>query len=193
MMDETQELLRGWIDRIRAERGWSRTQLAHQAGLTTSTVTRLFRNDYKGTLNAATIAKLSRATGISAPPNLGGIEGAVTGFHEPEITPAVAGEYHSSPNLTDWIINGNSLVLAGYMPGDRITVDDSASPKPGDVVVAQLYNNERGTAETVIRIWQPPYLTTASITVEDRKPVLVDGQNALIRGVVIKMLRLRNP
>ena len=189
MVDDTQALLRVWIEKILRERDITKTGLARKAGVAVTTVTRLFEEDYVGTMNASSIAKIVRATGIPAPRNLGGVDGP-QGFGEAEISP-IDMTNHTEAHISEWTINSHSMILAGFLPGDRITVSDNITPHSGDIVIAQLYNNERGTAETVIRVWLPPYLTAASTNLEDRRPVLVDNNNVMIRGVVTKTVRTR--
>lgn len=191
MVEETQEALRGWIDRILQARHWSKTRLAKEAGVAQTTITRLYDDRYDGAMNSTTVTKIARASGI-APPRSLGLSDDMPGFREPELIPlAIDAAEIGDGHVTEWRIAGNALVLAGYLPGDKVWVRDDIRPEHGDIVIAQVYNIETGTAETVIRIYNPPYLTTASIAVEDRKPLIVDGERVLIRGVVIRSERRR--
>lgn len=192
MVEDTQEALRGWIERILEVRKWTKTHLAKEAGVAQTTITRLFRDDYLGAMNSTTVAKIASVSGISAPRNLGLADSIAGGFREPEVTPlASPALVESDPHVTEWLVGGGALTLAGYVAGDRIWVHDSMAPEQGDVVLAQVYNLDSGTAETVMRLFNPPYLTTASISLEDRKPLLIDGERVLIRGVIIRSERQR--
>ena len=80
----------------------------------------------------------------------------------------------------------------GYMPGDYMLVDTHASERAraGDVVVAQVYDNAKGSAVTVLRRFEPPVLVAASTDPEDRRVHIVDGVNVVIRGKVVGSWRM---
>jgi SOS-response transcriptional repressor LexA len=80
---------------------------------------------------------------------------------------------------------------AGYMPGDILIVDLNAEPERGDCVCAQLYRWQVGTAETIFRIYEEPYLLAATRHPDLRKPLLVDNDRVVIKGVVTEILRAR--
>lgn len=91
-----------------------------------------------------------------------------------------------------WIVSSDALVLAGYLPGDLILVDTHQSElcRPGDAVIAQVYNGQTGSATTLLRKFQPPVLVAANTNPEDQKVHIVDGENVVIRGKVIASWRL---
>lgn len=77
------------------------------------------------------------------------------------------------------------------MPGDVVVVDLAATPTRGDVVCAQVYRWHEGKAETVFRIFEPPYLVAASAAPALRMPLVVDNDRVMIKGVVTHSLRAR--
>jgi hypothetical protein len=94
------------------------------------------------------------------------------------------------PNADLWEIRGRALDLAGLLPGDVVAVDLGRSEfKTGDVVCAQIYDWQKGSATTVFRIYEPPYLVALSTDPQHRKPVLVDGEQVLLKGRVVASFR----
>ena len=62
----------------------------------------------------------------------------------------------------------------------------------GDVVCAQVYDWSTGRAETVFRIFEPPYLVSASSDPQFLRPLVVDDDKVHIKGVVIQTYRSRS-
>ena len=94
-------------------------------------------------------------------------------------------------NQTTWCVETTEMVLAGYKPGDYFLLDGSATPKGGDAVIAQIYDWKSGTAQTVFRQFEPPYLLTAAATHRRSKPEIVDNERVVIKGVVLRSWRER--
>jgi hypothetical protein len=92
-----------------------------------------------------------------------------------------------------WELRTRALEQIGYLPGDILIVDLDETPKAGDVVCAQWFRwAERSDQEQIVfRIYEPPYLVAASRDPEVRKPMLVDNDRVVIRGVVMAMFRER--
>ena len=67
------------------------------------------------------------------------------------------------------------------------------TPLSGDVVCAQIYDWSNGRAETVFRIFEPPYLLAASADPQFLRPFVVDDDKVQVKGVVIHTIRVRNP
>lgn len=181
-----------WLERALELRHWTPAELARRAGVSASTIGRALK-DQKFVMTTATLSKISAAAQLALPSE---ITGSVHGLAEPEAAPYVgpvdAGTAEAD-NLDRWTINGRHLELAGTLPGDLVLVDRTAAPRAGDVVQAQVYDNQGG-AETVFRIYDPPYLVTRTADPDcQRKPLLVDGERVLIMGVVAKTVRLRRP
>lgn len=96
-------------------------------------------------------------------------------------------------SLAMWRIQGRALDLAGYMPGDYAVVDlNFQRAAAGDIVVAQRYNWQAFTAKTIIRLYDPPYLVTASTDPAFRRPDLVDNDRVAIKGVIVASVRLHS-
>lgn len=97
--------------------------------------------------------------------------------------------YPGRANADLWIVRGRALELAGYLPGDLVVVDLDRTPAPGDVVCAQVYDWTAETAQTILRIYDPPWLVTHSPSPAHRKPELLDGERVVIKGVAVASLR----
>lgn len=105
--------------------------------------------------------------------------------------PMIATALGARAGVDVWQIRTAALALMGYMPGDYMLIDTHAAERSraGDVVVAQVYDNKKGTAMTVLRRLEPPVLVAASMDPEDGRVHVVDGVNVVIRGKVIASWR----
>lgn len=110
---------------------------------------------------------------------------------EDRATPTIAQAFGQRPGVDIWLVKTAALALMGYMPGDHMLVDTHAAERvrAGDIVVAQVYDNTRGGAATLLRRFEPPVLVAASTAPEDRRVHVVDGTNVVIRGKVIASWR----
>jgi SOS-response transcriptional repressor LexA len=93
------------------------------------------------------------------------------------------------PGIDVWRVKGQVMALSGLLSGDFMLVDTHQAErvKPGDLVVAQVYN-PRG-ATTVLRRYEPPVLVAASCDPTDGRVHIVDGINVVIRGKVVASWR----
>lgn len=104
----------------------------------------------------------------------------------------IAGALGGHPAGIDiWTVRSSALILRGYLPGDLILVDTHKSElcKSGDVVIAQVYNWQTGSAETILRLYEPPVLLSACANTDAPVSRVVDGQNVVIKGKVIASWR----
>jgi SOS-response transcriptional repressor LexA len=88
------------------------------------------------------------------------------------------------------VLRSRCLEVAGYVPGDVLMVDMNAKPEQGDVVCAQVYDR-LGRAETVFRIFEDPFLVASSLDGTFFKPLLIDNERVVVRGVVVASFRDR--
>ncbi len=190
-------IVSAWLQSVIASTGIKATPLAKAAGLAPSTVLRTLDPDNPGYLDAASIGKIVSRFGVAPPDLFGTLGAAQAGFAEPELrtlddAPQTFAGAAVTPNQLVREINTRALELAGYLPGDQVLIDMSVAPQADDVVIAQVYNLERGTAETVLRAYDPPYLVVRTADPRTRtKPLLVDGTQVKIMGVVLRALRQR--
>lgn len=105
---------------------------------------------------------------------------------------SLAEAFGARPGVDVWQVKSGSMQLQGLLIGDYILVDTHASEtaRAGDVVIAQVYENARGRASTVLRRYEPPVLVAASTDPEERRVLIVDGINVVIRGKVIASWRV---
>lgn len=110
---------------------------------------------------------------------------------EDRTVPAIAEALSQRAGVDVWQIRTRALSLMGYMPGDYMLVDTHAAERTraGDVVVAQIYDNTKGAAITVLRRLEPPVLVAASPDPNDHRVHVVDGVNVVIRGKIIASWR----
>lgn len=69
-------------------------------------------------------------------------------------------------------------------------VDLNARPEVGDVVCAQVYDRA-GKGETVFRVFEDPFLVAATLDTKLIRPLLIDNDRVVIRGVVVASFRER--
>lgn len=189
-----------WIAAMVERMGLSRTEIARKAGVSPSTLSK-FENDADNIaqLEAMTVTKLEAATGIFLAtfdrPLAGGLAeleaaGYEAGAASDPVTRAVAAMVAGENSLVPWRLETRAIELSGYLPGDVIIVDLNAHPHDGDVVCAQVYDRS-GTAVTVFRIYQKPFLTSASNVRPPLRPLIVDDNHVQLRGVVVASFRPR--
>jgi len=84
-----------------------------------------------------------------------------------------------------------SMQAKGYMDGDILKVDETMTPRDGDVVIANLYATEHRSARNAVRLFKAPdYLVTAAVDTANTEIDLA-GKTARIIGVVVESIRRR--
>lgn len=126
------------------------------------------------------------------------------GFSESDVTPWIGKKEDqrtmretsatlggNRPGVDVWKVTTNALVLSGYLKDDHILLDTHLADraKAGDIVIAQIYDWNAGTAVTVLRRFEPPVLVASSINPEDQRVHIVDGTNVVIMGKIISSWR----
>lgn len=189
-----------FIEEILNRTGWSQTDLAHRAGLDPSTLSKFLTKGRDGhALRASTMKRISHAVGPTKnqsqmPPANGFSESEVMHYVFDSNTDGGAvfdALRASSPNIDAWILNSRALEGLGYHIGDILFVGLSETPRPGDVVCAQIYDWEKGRADTVFRLYLPPALVSATTEAGLLKPFLLADKAIVIKGVVLHTLRSR--
>ena len=200
-MGDPVEDQRAWLEAAVAASGLSATALARKAGVAQTTVTRLLYNrEPVHALNAHSLSAIERASGVPF-----GIKAPSRprGFNEGEAEPyraenfpadlqmAVAGLLSRGNGVDPWVLRSRALETANFIPNDILVVDLNATALAGDVVCAQIYDWQRGKAETVFRLYEPPFLIAQTNELALRKPMLVDDEKIVIKGVVQMTIRPR--
>ncbi len=194
-------------------------KLAKKAGVTASTLYRILDQDDPFTTSMRTIERIERATGHSYAEAVTGFAEPEARFVSEEDAPA---ELKPGTGEGVWRIGSRVAELAGFLPGDLILFEIGAEPAPGDLVVANVEDrtggflpgdlilfeigaepapgdlvvanveDRTGGAETIIRVFDPPYLITRTYDAASaHKPVPVDGVSVRIMGRFKRMLRSR--
>lgn len=175
-------------------------ELARRTGKNPSTFSKFLNDpDKKALLDNSTVTLIEEASGIKAYEH--SLSGKARGLAESE-----SSRYDAEPmapgniavdamkagrnGVDPWVLHSRCLETAGYMPGDVLIVDLNAKPGPGDVVCAQVYDRS-GKAETVFRIFEDPFLVAATMDASLIKPLLIDNDRVVVRGVVIASVRER--
>ncbi len=188
--------VREWLEMLARKYKVSPRQIATRAGISPSTIYRALEEDGQFVMSTTKLAQVADAFGEDVPDFQADRAAKPAGFAEDELVRfegSAAGLPDTPPhNQGFWTITNNALSLEGYRPGDIVVVDMGVEPQPGDVVCAQVYNFNRGTAETVLRVYAPPYLLVRTMDAGfDLKPLYVDNERVVIRGTVVRMVRER--
>ncbi len=208
-----QEKHRAWIKELQRSTGLKLTPLATNAGLGETTLTRLFKDDYHNTLSNLVIQALCDFYKVPGPDEyfskrhrsslgFGTDERSFANFEEGElIDPSnSAAELEAlwkilkagRTSVEPWRLKARALEMAGYLPGDLLVVDTNgiaATARAGDVVCAKVMQRRDGSAETVFRLFDPPFLVAAALEAAAFKPLLVDNDRVMIKGVVVGSAR----
>lgn len=202
-MRTLREAQQRYLETVRSRTGFSFSEIGRRAKLSPTTVTRFMNGEGEGTLATLTISQIADAVGV---PATGAALGtSLEGVSDNEAEPYVASAPNARAPLEQaiealrggrnaadpWVLRTRALEDAGYLPGDVVIVDLSATAVAGDAVCAQVYDWEKMRAETVFRIFEEPYLVGASRDPAFRKPMLVDGKSVVIKGVVTDLVRPR--
>lgn len=110
---------------------------------------------------------------------------------ELELKEVVAALCRKSEDISIWRVTSRAMVLAGYLSGDWLAVDASMSErvKPGDAVVAEVYDNRAGTSKIVLRRYEPPVLIAATIDPDEDRLHVADGVNVVVKGKIVASWR----
>lgn len=189
-----------WVDWMIARTGRTDAALAKDAGLNANY---LYRKRSAGTVLGATqIRMLAEHYGLPGPdtyllPGSAGFsdEGApydaAAPGGDPVLKQMIEVALKGRPNATSWLLKTRAMEDAGYLSGDVVISDAALPPNAGDAVVAQVYDVRSGTAETIFRILEPPYLVAASSDPALRKPLLVDNERVIVMGTITQSFRAR--
>jgi hypothetical protein len=201
VQQQMRKAIRDWLDDLMVKRRLSARAIAEKGEVSPSTVYRALDADGSFVMSTKTLGKIAAAYNLQLPEGLrSGNAPEIAGFDD-ELSPyrATSGTktpHNSNVELSNtqslWQIASLSLNLEGYMPGDVVEIDSATKPLPNDIVCAQVYNLQRGSAETVLRKFLPPYLLTRSTDWQaESQPLYIDNQRVVIVGTVIAMRRDR--
>lgn len=189
-----------WVDWLLAKTGKTDAALAKDAGLNVNYV---YRKRAEGTVLGATqIRMLSEFYGLPGPdtyllPGANGFSDEGVPYvvssagNDPVVRQMVEIALKGRPNAAPWVLNTRAMEDAGFFIGDIVISDSATPPAAGDAVVAQVYDVRSGTAETVFRILESPYLVAASSDPALRKPLLVDNERVIVMGTITQSVRAR--
>jgi len=86
-----------------------------------------------------------------------------------------------------YYILGRDMRDLGLLTGDVLVVELNGGAAPGSLVLAQLVDDETGSAVTLLRRYVPPYLVGAAGTANDM--LSTDSELISIMGVVVASFR----
>lgn len=191
------ETIRTWLENVIASHGVTARKVAVQSGIAPSTIYRALEEGGDFVMSTTILAKISNAFGEPMPTGMGGAAAQVParGFADLDLVAYVgpAPDMPTRPEDNHYRarVMSDVLNLEHIRPGDVLDFDMSIEPRAGDIVVAQHYNRATA-AETVLRVYQPPYLLTRSSNPAiDQRPMLVDNERVKIMGTFVRLVRDR--
>lgn len=174
------------------------------AGVSDTTITRLLNDkSYAGTLAPETIERIKDTYKVPGPEEFAssrrstliGLSEAVR-FDIRREGGALAGIVQAilrgRTDVDAWRLKTEALENAGYLPGDIVFVEqlrEDQHARPQDAVCSQVVDYQHGAAETVWRVYDPPFLVAAAHDRTAYKPILVDGDRVKIAGVIRESFR----
>lgn len=195
---EPAEIVRAWLPflkdkyKLRSDR-----EIATRARLSPTTVYRWLDPDAPFVMSLSKLIQVAEAFKEPLPAGIIDVGGAAPGgLAEMELSPFIGAPsgFPDKPeaNHGRWRLNSEVLNLEGFRPGDILDFNFTTRPERGDIVVAQIRDPQRGSAETVLRQYQPPFLMTRSSDPSvDTAPITVDDKDVYIVGVFEQMVRRR--
>ncbi|MBL8790541.1 MAG: helix-turn-helix domain-containing protein [Rhizobiales bacterium] len=200
-MSETPDQ-RTYVLEVLARTGLKQTELAKRAGLDPSTLSRFLSSHSGPRLRLSTIRRIEKLTGLPFSAGTSPPDGEAHGFSEseallladnvPDVVAVVLNHLRATHGSVDaWTLKSRALELGAYRAGDILFVKLAASPLKGDVVCAQIYDWSAGRTETVFRIFDPPYLISATADPKLFAPYALDDERVGVKGVVLHCLRNR--
>lgn len=190
--DQDRATIIAWLDAIRARFRVEVPEIARRAKVSASTIYRWYDVGHPFSPSLTSIRKIAQAFDVPMPE---AETARPRGFEEGDAQPVIEQikEILAGDNQGVWRLTTRALELAGYLPGDMLLVDMTVTPRAGDVVAAQVYNLERGTAETKLRVYEAPFLTTRTMDpAAVERPLFVDNERVHIAGTVVRSLRVRS-
>lgn len=198
-----------WFRRRLRMQGKTADDLAKAIGRDRAVVSRILNGHQQLTLDQAKVFAVELDTDVSDVLLRSGLTDApvaqalTPGFAESDAAPWVAGPGMTEgrdvptiaqalgggrPGIDVWRVKGKAMAQHGLLEGDYMLVDTHQAErvKPGDTVVAQVYN--RTGATTVLRTFAPPVLMSSDPN--DMQVQVVDGVNVVIRGKVVASWRV---
>lgn len=203
---DIQERQRAWLREVLETKRLKPSQLAIGAGVSDTTISRLLNSEtYTGTLAQETIERIKDTYKVPGPEEYAGGRGRATALlglseasrfdprkEKADLARVIEAIMHGRANVEPWRLKTMALDSVGYLPGDIVIVEalpEGRLPKPQDAVCAQVVDYQHGAAETVWRVYDPPFLVGASTERTAFKPLLVDGDRVKIAGVIREVYR----
>jgi transcriptional regulator with XRE-family HTH domain len=201
-MQTEREKLRAWLATMLTRRCWSGSDLARRISVQPSTINRFLNDpDAKHSLSKRTLRGIEAAIGLAPlfyPPDAQSravveVEALFLSDKDTSSDAAIdeairhLRELHS--DLSFWQLRSRAIEALCFLPGDVLAVDTSQAPRRGDIVCVEVVQINPGRIETVFRVFEPPYLVASSGSFPSLKPLIVDEQHVVIRGIAVNMFR----
>lgn len=192
---QLRESIRLWLNAIMEKHRTTARQIAVTSGVAPSTVYRALEPDGDFVMSTTIMAKIAKQFGEAMPAGMAQQQA----MGNPGFSDRDAVEFEGElPTLTAKAgtdryrvkIMSDVLNLEGFRIGDIVEFDMAREPAAGDIVAAQKHMTQRFGAETVLRLYRPPYLLTrSSDPLVDPTPLLVDNISVRIVGVFRRLVR----
>jgi hypothetical protein len=199
-----QQRQRNWLREVLDKVKLKPSPFAISAGVSDTTITRLLNDaKYMGTLAPETIERIKDTYKVPGPEEYASSRrSTLIGMSEAsrfdarkergDLGAIVEAILRGRPHVDAWRLKTQALESAGYLPGDVVFVEQLSADqqaRPQDAVCAQVVDYQHGAAETVWRVYDPPFLVAAAHERTAYKPILVDNDRVKIAGVIRESFR----
>lgn len=187
-MSQSRQSQLEWLRKAVEKTGLSLNALAELANVNPATLYR-FDSGESEKMRPVTINRIAKVAKLEPPAFTGVSEGDAREYSIADM-PDIAPPGPERPHLIAVKIINEAMSGAGLHSGDYLWINRKIEPRSGDIVCAQLYDFRLGSADTIIRFFEPPYLVAASAEPEFRRPILFDDDKAQITGVAVRHIRV---
>lgn len=175
----TREKVRDWLVELQERLGLKPAQIAKDSGVHPATVYRML--SMKNDPGVDTVMRIADCYHVAPP----GVPAGERPLYE-EVAPPLEPEGQGQ-----WVrVADRALELAGVLPGDLALIDRAAAARPGDIVLAEIFDFSRGRTSCRLRYYDGRYLQTRTLAHElEEPPLMVDGERARIVGRAGRIVR----
>lgn len=197
-----------WFKQQQRRAGRTTADLAHAIGRDRTVISHIYAGKRKFTFEDAQAFAAVLAVPLPDVLLRAGLSDANTattqrpGFSESDAAPWLPASHDAQASIAQalgggvngidiWRIKSHAMAMAGLLVGDFVLIDTLKRDacRAGDIVIAQVYDHQVGTAVTLLRRYDPPALTAASTDPADWRAYIVDDNNVLIMGKVVASWR----
>lgn len=188
-MADTRQRQLDWLNSLMKTTGLKPAQLAEKAKIDRSTISKFINGEIQE-MRDRTVLRLARVAGV-APPDVAGLaEGDAAEFDIADLPKP--GDITAKGSQFALKVKTRAMEKAGIEPGDILVFDSADIAESGDIICAQVVDYRLGTADTLVRFYDKPFLLALSDDTSLLRPMIVDDDRVQIRGVLVRQFRIKD-